>query len=73
MIGPARPRRRCRRRLAGTVGRLLLAAVVFGLGVALGQALEDTPTPGPTQVRVRTLVPLPATRTVTVTVSARRP
>lgn len=70
---PVRVRRRRSRRLFRTIGRLIVAAGLFGLGVALGQALEDNPGPGPTQVRVRTLVPLPATRTVTVTVPATRP
>jgi hypothetical protein len=50
----------------------LLAAgvVVFALGVALGQALEDNPRGGETQTVVRTLEPLqlpPARVTVTVT------
>jgi hypothetical protein len=54
--------------------RLLLgvvaAAVVFAVGVALGQALRDSPRPGGTQTRIRTLKPLqlpPARVTVTVT------
>jgi hypothetical protein len=49
---------------------LAAAAVVFALGVALGQALRDNPRPGGTQTRVRTLKPLqlpPARVTVTVT------
>ena len=58
--------------------RLLLAAgvvVVFGLGIALGQALNDNPKPGGTQTLVRTLRPLPlapaARETITVTVPNR--
>jgi hypothetical protein len=53
---------------------LLLIAIVavFGVGVAVGQALHDNPKPGGTQSLVRTLRPLPlapaALRTVTVTV-----
>jgi hypothetical protein len=54
--------------------RLLLAGVVlvvFALGVALGQALNDNPPQG-RQTLIRTLVPLPlapaARETVTVTV-----
>ncbi len=69
---PRRPRPRAARRPR----RLLVAAgllVVFAVGVALGQALQDNPSPGGTQTRVRTLRPLqlpPAARsTVTVTVS----
>jgi hypothetical protein len=58
--------------------RILLAAgvlVVFGLGIGLGQALNDNPEQGKTQTLVRTLEPLPlapaARETVTVTVSNR--
>jgi hypothetical protein len=57
------------RRLAWTA----LAVVAFGLGVALGQALNDGPgAAGGTQTLVRTLTPLPlapARETVTVTAS----
>jgi len=57
--------------------RILLAlvgvAVVFAVGVALGQALHDNPKPGGSQTLVRTLRPLPlapaAEQTVTVTVT----
>ena len=48
------------------LGGLLL----LGLGVALGEALHDSPGPGGTQTQVRTLTPLqlpPARVTVTVT------
>jgi hypothetical protein len=56
--------------------RLLLAAVavavVFVLGIAVGEAVHDNPKPGGTQTLVRTLRPLPlapaARETVTVTV-----
>jgi hypothetical protein len=55
--------------------RILLAVlvlVVFAVGVALGQALNDNPDPGGQQTLVRTLRPLPlapaARATVTVTV-----
>lgn len=48
------------------------AIVVFGVGVAVGEALHDNPRPGGTQTLVRTLEPLPlapaARETVTVTV-----
>jgi hypothetical protein len=46
--------------------------VVFGVGLALGQALGDNPSSGDTQTLVRTLRPLelpPARETVTVTVT----
>ena len=56
--------------------RLVLAAaavaVLFAVGIAVGEALHDNPTPGGTQRLVRTLRPLPlapaARETVTVTV-----
>jgi hypothetical protein len=58
MISPARQRRRRRR---ATPVRWLLAAaaalILFGLGVAVGEALHDNPKPGITQTRVRTLHP----------------
>ena len=55
--------------------RLLFAlafVVVFVVGLAVGEALHDSPKPGGTQRLVRTLQPLPlapaALETVTVTV-----
>jgi anti-sigma factor RsiW len=36
---------------------LAAAAILFGAGVALGEALHDNPTPGVTQTSVRTLHP----------------
>ena len=46
-------------------------AVVFAVGVAVGEALHDNPQPGGSQTLVRTLRPLPlapaARETVTVT------
>jgi len=50
---------------------IVLVALVFALGVALGQALNDNPKPGRSRMFVRTLEPstLPPVReTVTVTV-----
>jgi hypothetical protein len=65
-----RPVRRDRsRRLAWAVGAVALI-IAFGVGVAVGSALEEAPRPGGTQTLVRTLVPTtvgPAERTVTVT------
>lgn len=64
-----RSRRQQRRRLAVAV---LGGAVLFALGVAVGEALHDNPRPGGTQTRVRTLKPValpPARVTVTVTTS----
>ena len=76
MIGgrPTRALRRGRRtrraRLFGAVLLLLLAGVVFALGIGLGQALNENETPPGDVTRVRTLKPLPlapARETVTVT------
>jgi hypothetical protein len=69
------PRERPGRRRRGplpAVAALLLAALVFALGVAVGQAVEEGPRPGETQTLVRTLPPAdlaPPPETVTVTVS----
>ncbi len=49
---------------------LLLVALAFVLGLAVGRAVEEGPRPAATITQVRTLTPLPlppATRTVTVT------
>jgi len=59
-----------RRRVAAAV---LAGAVLFALGVAVGEALHDNPNPGGTQTRVRTLKPIalpPARETVTVTTTS---
>ena len=47
------------RRWPKIVLALLVAVVLFALGLALGLALEDRPVPGGTQTSVRTLEPLP--------------
>jgi hypothetical protein len=56
------------------IGLVVLLGVVFVVGIAVGEALHDTPRPGGTQSLVRTLTPLglaPAARsTVTVTVTS---
>ena len=66
--------RRGRRALTWALLALVLV-VVFGIGVALGEALHDNPRPGGTQTIVRTLNPLPlapaAETTITVTTSKR--
>ena len=65
-----------RRRRTRTARWLLVAAtgvVLFGVGVALGEALHDNPRPGGTRTFVRTLHPLsipPAVETKTVTITA---
>jgi hypothetical protein len=53
---------------------LVLLVCVFGVGVALGEALHDNPKPGGTTTTQRTLRPLPLApvhQTVTVTVSGK--
>jgi hypothetical protein len=45
--------------------RLLIAAAIFAVGVAVGQALHDNPKPGGDRTFVRTLKPLPAAPVVT--------
>jgi hypothetical protein len=58
--GP-RSRRPRRRRARGRALRwllgLALAAILFGVGVALGEALHDNPKPGVSVTRSRTLHP----------------
>jgi hypothetical protein len=54
---------------------VLVLAVVFAVGVAVGRALHDNSTPGGTQTLVRTLTPLPLAPAAreTVTVTTRNP
>jgi len=69
---PSRQRRRRRRRTSGRLVLVLALVIVFLLGIAVGQALDDSPKPGGVVTSVRTLTPLPQqppTRTVTVTVT----
>ena len=64
--GDRRRRAKLERRALG----IMLAALVFVLGIALGEALHDNPKPGGNRMFVRTLQPstLPPVReTVTVT------
>jgi hypothetical protein len=68
----ARDRPKPRRSVARTA--LLVAAfvLVFLVGIAFGQALDDSPEPNGVTTSVRTLTPLPQAppaRTVTVTVT----
>ena len=59
-----------RRRGARAVAAIILGGVLFAVGIALGESLDDNPVPGGTVTEVRTLRPLPLPperRTVTVT------
>jgi hypothetical protein len=65
----ARRRSRGRALLPWLLGLVLLGFAFFA-GLAVGQALEQSPEPGGTYTRIRTIEPLtvaPAERTVTVT------
>jgi len=55
--------------------RIGAAAVIFAVGVALGETLDDNPDPqnSPTTTSVRTLGPLPLSSPSTVTVTVTRP
>ena len=48
-----------RRRWLRALAVVAAALVLFGLGVALGLALDDRPVPGGSRTFVRTLEPLP--------------
>ena len=65
MSTPNRRRRRSstRRRVIW----MLLLVLVFAVGIALGQALEDNPRPASTITQDRTFTLPPVSRTVTVT------
>ncbi len=60
-------------RTGRVVALVAAAAIVFVLGIALGEALQDNPSPGKSRTFVRTFAPLPPAsvpRTVTVTVTS---
>ena len=70
---PSRPPPR--RRGARAVSAVVLGGILFALGLALGDSLDDHPDPATTVTDVRTLRPLPLPperRTVTVTTRVRR-
>jgi hypothetical protein len=70
----ARARRSERRRRALVwAARLVILGVVFFVGLAVGQAVEQTPRPGGTQTLDRTLVPETLTPQETVTVTVSKP
>lgn len=62
-----RERRRRRSSTRRRVMWALLFVLVFAVGIALGQALEDNPRPASTVTQDRTLTVPPASATVTVT------
>ena len=66
MSRPDRRRRHRSNRRRIVVGALVLA-LVFAIGVALGEALNDNPQPGSTTTQERTITLLPESSTVTVT------
>ena len=49
-------RRRRRRRLVLAALGLVTAAALFGIGVAVGEALHDNPKPGGTRTQIDTIV-----------------
>jgi hypothetical protein len=64
-----RPRRR-RRHIGRWLVRAALLLIVFAIGIALGQTLDDSSAPTGTQTSVRTLEPVTlSAETVTVTVT----
>lgn len=69
---PPRRRRRGRQILSILLG-IAAAAVVFAVGVALGQALEDRPEPSQPVTEVSTIQPWTQTGQVTVTVTQTEP
>jgi len=60
-----------RRRRRGPARRLivggLVLVLVFAVGIALGEALQDNPRPGKTRTLERTFTLAPESATVTVT------
>lgn len=63
-----RRRQRRRREVIRWSVRVLLAVLIFSLGVALGQAIEDNPRPGGTVTLDRTLrVPTAGSQGSTIT------
>ena len=56
-----------RRRRKSSTGRRVVWALVFAVGIALGQALEDNPQPASTFTHDQTIVVPPESATVTVT------
>jgi hypothetical protein len=53
--------------------RIAIVAVLFALGVAVGQALEDRPQPAKPVTSIETIQPWTATSGNTVTVTVTQP
>jgi len=72
---PRLRRKRRRRVVVRWAIRVGAAAVIFAVGVALGESLDDNPDPSksPTTTSIRTLGPLPLSSPPTVTVTVTRP
>jgi hypothetical protein len=64
-----RPRRRSRLRRGRLIAGIVVLVLVFLLGLAFGQALNDNPNPGESTTFVRTFRPFAPPVTVTVTTS----
>jgi hypothetical protein len=63
-------RRRRRRPVASWLLRAAVLVIVFAVGIAIGQTLDDSSAPSGTQTSVRTLAPVTLNaETVTVTVT----
>lgn len=69
----ARQRRKRRPSILGWALRVLLVVVVFALGIAVGQAIEDRPQPAEPVTNVSTIQPWTATSSGTVTVTVTTP
>ncbi len=61
------PRRRRRSGIKRRVAWALALVLVFFVGIAFGEALEDNPRPASTVTQERTFTLLPESATVTVT------
>jgi hypothetical protein len=60
-------RRRRKRRSRNWIVWTLLGVIVFAVGIALGEALNDNPGPGHTRTVQQTFTLAPESETVTVT------
>ena len=66
-------RRKRRPSILGWALRVLLVVVVFALGIAVGQAIEDRPEPAQPVTNVSTIQPWTQTGTQTETVTVTTP